>query len=264
MYPNCAFFGGSDRLREQSIHHREVKTMGLKETILHELTSYPFLDCLFRLLVSCLLGTIIGIERSRRFKEAGVRTHIIVCCGAALAMIVSKYGFSDLGGILDGSRTSDPARVAAQVISGISFLGAGVIFKNGSTVRGLTTAAVLWFSACVGLTVGAGMYLTGIFVTLIALLLLIVLHRYALGGDAFTTNRLQFTVKNGFDFNGALMKQLEEWDAQVTESKVNRRRDGTTDYELTVRRREEISYAEIKTFMESRDDILSASNSPIR
>ena len=71
-------------------------------------------------------------------------------------------------------------------------------------------------------------------------------------------------MKNGYDFNGALMRQLEEWDAQVAESKVNRRRDGTTEYELTVRRREEITYAEMKTFMESREDILSCSNSPIR
>lgn len=238
--------------------------MQLLEAIRHELNTLPLLDCTLRLLVSCFLGILIGIERSTRFKEAGVRTHIIVCCGAALSMIVSKYGFADLAGIVDGSRTSDPGRVAAQVISGISFLGAGVIFKNGSTVRGLTTAAVLWFTAGVGLAIGAGLYLTGILATAIALSLMILLHRHALGGDAYSTNRLLFTVKNGFDFNSALMEQLEKWNAQVTESKVSRHRDGLTDYELTVRRREEITYAEMKSFMESRDDILSASNNPIR
>jgi putative Mg2+ transporter-C (MgtC) family protein len=229
-----------------------------------ELTTSPLLDCCCRLIVSCILGMLIGIERSKRFKEAGVRTHIVVCCGAALCMIVSKYGFADLGGILDGSRTSDPARVAAQVVSGIGFLGAGVIFKNGSTVRGLTTAAVLWFSACVGLAVGAGMYVIGVFAALVTLLLLVVLHRHAIGGDAYATNRLQFVVKNGSNFNGALMDQLEQWQAQVSESKVARHRDGTTDYDLTVRRRTEIQYAEMKAFMESRDDIISASNNPIR
>ncbi len=229
-----------------------------------ELTTCPLLDCCCRLAVSCILGMLIGIERSKRFKEAGVRTHIVVCCGAALCMIVSKYGFADLGGILDGSRTSDPARVAAQVVSGIGFLGAGVIFKNGSTVRGLTTAAVLWFSACVGLAVGAGMYVIGVFAALVTLLLLVVLHRHAIGGDAYATNRLQFVVKNGSNFNGALMDQLEQWQAQVSESKVARHRDGTTDYDLTVRRRTEIQYAEMKAFMESRDDIISASNNPIR
>ena len=229
-----------------------------------EITTSPLLDCCCRLAVSCILGMLIGIERSKRFKEAGVRTHIVVCCGAALCMIVSKYGFADLGGILDGSRTSDPARLAAQVVSGIGFLGAGVIFKNGSTVRGLTTAAVLWFSACVGLAVGAGMYVIGVFAALVTLLLLVVLHRHAIGGDAYATNRLQFVVKNGSNFNGALMDQLEQWQAQVSESKVARHRDGTTDYDLTVRRRTEIQYAEMKAFMESRDDIISASNNPIR
>ncbi len=229
-----------------------------------EIATSPLLDCCCRLAVSCILGMLIGIERSKRFKEAGVRTHIVVCCGAALCMIVSKYGFADLGGILDGSRTSDPARLAAQVVSGIGFLGAGVIFKNGNTVRGLTTAAVLWFSAVVGLTVGAGMYVMGILAALVNLLLLVVLHRHAIGGDAYAANHLHFIVKNGYDFNGALMNQMELWQAQVTESKVDRRRDGTTEYDLTVRRRKEIEYAEMKAFMESRDDILSASNSPIR
>ena len=229
-----------------------------------EIATSPLLDCCCRLAVSCILGMLIGIERSKRFKEAGVRTHIVVCCGAAMCMIVSKYGFADLGGILDGSRTSDPARLAAQVVSGIGFLGAGVIFKNGNTVRGLTTAAVLWFSAVVGLTVGAGMYVMGILAALVNLLLLVVLHRYAIGGDAYAANHLHFIVKNGYDFNGALMNQMELWQAQVTESKVDRRRDGTTEYDLTVRRRKEIEYAEMKAFMESRDDILSASNSPIR
>ena len=229
-----------------------------------ELTTCPLLDCCCRLAVSCILGMLIGIERSKRFKEAGVRTHIVVCCGAALCMIVSKYGFADLGGILDGSRTSDPARLAAQVVSGIGFLGAGVIFKNGNTVRGLTTAAVLWFSAVVGLTVGAGMYVMGILAALVNLLLLVVLHRHAIGGDAYAANHLHFIVKNGYDFNGALMNQMELWQAQVTESKLDRRRDGTTEYDLTVRRRKEIEYAEMKAFMESREDVISASNSPIR
>lgn len=242
--------------------------MTLGEYLNSQFTLLQILDFVARLALACVLGTLIGIERSKRFKEAGVRTHIIVCCGAALFMIVSKYGFADLtssaGGNFNGTRGADPARVAAQVVSGISFLGAGVIFKNGGTIRGLTTAAVLWFTAGIGLAVGAGMFWIAIAAALMVFLLMIFLHRHALGGDAFSTNRLQFTVKNGFDFNGALMKQLEDWGAQVAESKVSRRRDGTTEYELTVRRREEISYAEMKSFMESRDDILSASNSPIR
>ena len=219
-----------------------------------------------RLVVACLCGAAIGFERSKRFKEAGIRTHIIVCVGAALAMIISKYGFEDLGGILDGSRTSDPARVAAQVVTGISFLGAGVIFKNGGTIKGLTTAACLWATASIGLAVGCGgsMALIGIFCTILIAGLQILLHRYAVGADAYAANRLQFTVKNGYEFNRSLRKQLEEWDATIAESKVDRRKDGTTDYDITIRRKKEITYDELKEFMELHDEILSASNNPLR
>ena len=244
----------------------------MKETLIAYLNSQfsllQVLDFCGRLLLACVLGAVIGLERSKRFKEAGIRTHIIVCCGAALMMIVSKYGFADMiapgGEELYGTHGTDPARVAAQVVSGISFLGAGVIFKNGSSIKGLTTAAVLWFTAGVGLGVGAGMIWVSIVGTMFVFLVQILLHRYAVGADAYSGNRLQFTVKNGHDFNAALTEQLKKWDAQITDSKVNRRRDGTTEYELTIRRRTEISYDEMKAFMESRPEILSASNSPMR
>lgn len=217
-----------------------------------------------RLLLACALGAGIGFERSKRFKEAGIRTHIIVCVGAALAMIISKYGFEDLGGILDGSRTSDPARVAAQVVSGISFLGAGVIFRNGGSIKGLTTAAGLWVTATIGLAVGSGMYVIAVFSTILIAFLQFLMHRFAIGADAYAGNNLHFTVKNGFHFSLTLEKQLEAWNAQVTESKMDRRKEGTTDYDLTVRRKTEISYDEMKEFMEAHEEIISGSNSPIR
>lgn len=226
------------------------------------------LDFAGRLVLACLCGAAIGYERSKRFKEAGIRTHIIVCCASALFMLVSKYGLADMitadGAFSYGTHGTDPARVAAQVVSGISFLCAGVIFKNEGLVKGLTTAAGLWFTAGLGLAVGSGMIFLGIIATVLISAIQYFMHRYAVGADAYSTNQLQFTVKNGFDFNGALMKQLELWGAQVTESKVDRRKEGTTSYELTIRRKKEISYEEMKSFMESRDDILSASNSPLR
>ena len=227
-----------------------------------EIATSPLLDCCCRLAVSCILGMLIGIERSKRFKEAGVRTHIVVCCGAALCMIVSKYGFADLtnpdGSVFNGIRGADPARVAAQVVSGISFLCAGVIFKNQGTVKGLTTAAGIWVTAGIGLAVGAGMIVPALFATVLVSLLQILMHAYC-------AIRLQFTVRNGYDFNGALERQLETWGAQITESKVTRSIEGgTTDYDLTIRRRDEITYDEFKQFTTEREEILSASNSPIR
>ena len=104
------------------------------------LTLYDNLEFLIRLLLSAGLGALVGLERSKRQKEAGVRTHCIIACTSALFMILSKYSFIDVTTI-DGLRGADPARIAAQVVSGISFLGAGVIFKNGNSIRGLTTAA---------------------------------------------------------------------------------------------------------------------------
>jgi len=220
-----------------------------------------------RLLVACLCGAAVGIERSRRFKEAGMRTHMVVCFAAALIMIISKYGFADLtqpdGSSFPGIRGADSARIAAQVVSGISFLCAGVIYKNGGTVKGLTTAAGIWFTAGIGLAIGAGMYVVGLCGMAIMMVMQFVMHRVAVGGDAYDGNRLQFTVKNGYDFNGALETQLKEWNAQVAESRVTRHKDGTTDYDLTVRRKKSISYAELKSFMEGREDILSVSSSPL-
>ena len=225
------------------------------------------LDLCLRLVLACICGAAIGFERSRRFKEAGIRTHIIVCCAAALMMVVSKYGFADLvrdGVDFAGTKGADPARIAAQVVSGISFLCAGVIFKNAGTVKGLTTAAGVWITSGIGLAVGAGMLVPAVFTTVLICVLQYLMHRFAIGADAYSANRLQFTVQNGYDFNGALEHQLEQWSAQVTDSKVTRKADGTTDYDLTVRRRDEITYQEFKAFTTAREEILSASNSPIR
>ena len=227
-----------------------------------------YLDFMGRLLLACLCGAVIGYERTKRFKEAGIRTHIIVCCAAALFMMVSKYGCADLtaecGAVFNGTRGADPARVAAQVVSGISFLCAGVIFKNEGVVKGLTTAAGLWLTAGLGLAVGSGMIFLGISATVLISAIQYFMHRYAVGADAYAANRIQFTVKSDTGFHEALISQLEQWNAQVAESKIARRRDGTTEYDLILRRRTEISYKELKAFMDSRPEILSASNSPIR
>ena len=119
------------------------------------------LDFFIRMIVACLCGACIGIERTKRFKEAGIRTHIIVCCASALIMVVSKYGFADLTGVdgmdFNGTKGVDASRIASQVVSGISFLGAGLIYKNGSAVKGLTTAAGIWATSGIGLAIGAGL-----------------------------------------------------------------------------------------------------------
>ena len=112
---------------------------------------------LLRLCVACLCGTVIGLDREYRVKDAGFRTHFLVALGSALMMIVSQYGFDELAASRDGLRF-DPGRIAAQVVSGIGFIGAGTIIIHRQLVRGLTTAASLWATAGFGLAAGAGMY----------------------------------------------------------------------------------------------------------
>lgn len=124
-------------------------------------------DFALRLLVAGILGAIIGLDREYRAKEAGYRTHFLVSLGSALIMIVSQYGFQDI--IQENSVTLDPSRVAAQVVSGIGFIGAGTIILQKQIVRGLTTAAGIWATAGIGLAVGAGMYTIGIAATLLTL-----------------------------------------------------------------------------------------------
>ncbi len=127
------------------------------------------------LVTAVICGAAIGVERTLRQKEAGIRTHIIVALGSALIMIVSKYGFFDIVGYADHVNL-DGARLAAQVVTGISFLGAGIIVYKG-TVKGLTTAAGVWTTAGIGLAAGAGMYGIAVYSTLILLVVQIVIHR---------------------------------------------------------------------------------------
>lgn len=123
------------------------------------------------------MGALVGLERTKRQKEAGIRTHCIIACAAAVFMILSKYAFVDPADVL-GLAGADGARIAAQVVSGISFLGAGVIFKNGNSIRGLTTAAGIWATSAIGMAIGAGMYWVGLITTVIMMVAQVVLHRF--------------------------------------------------------------------------------------
>ncbi|WP_118181475.1 MgtC/SapB family protein [Paraburkholderia phosphatilytica] len=127
-------------------------------------------ELISRLIIAAVLGSVIGFERERLSWAAGLRTHMLVCVGSALVMIVSAFGFADVLGARNV--VLDPSRMAAQVVSGIGFLGAGSILLRGEIVRGLTTAASLWSVAAVGLAVGGGMYTAAVAATIIILIIL--------------------------------------------------------------------------------------------
>ena len=131
-------------------------------------------DLILRLCVAGLCGTVIGLDREYRVKDAGFRTHFLVALGSALMMIVSQYGFEGFLATHDGLRL-DPSRIAAQVVSGIGFIGAGTIIIHRQLVRGLTTAASLWATAGIGLAAGGHMYVVAGAATLLTLFALEVL-----------------------------------------------------------------------------------------
>src|SRR5258707_8772229 len=126
-------------------------------------------ELVLRLLIAAGLGSLIGAERERLIWAAGLRTHMLVCVGSCLFMVVSAYGFA---GVIGPGVVLDPSRVAAQVVSGIGFLGAGSILLRGDVVRGLTTAASLWTVAAIGLAVGGGLYIEAVAATIIILVIL--------------------------------------------------------------------------------------------
>jgi putative Mg2+ transporter-C (MgtC) family protein len=140
--------------------------------LLSAIPSLGWDDNLARLSLAAVLGGAIGFERELRDREAGLRTHLLVCLGSALFTIVSAYGFREFLTSGDQVIRADPTRIAAQIVTGIGFLGAGAIIRQGLSVRGLTTAATLWVSAAIGIAAGAGYYpgaVLGTVVTLIAL-----------------------------------------------------------------------------------------------
>ncbi len=153
-------------------------------------------EFLLRLFVAAVLGAAIGLERGYRAKEAGFRTHFLVALGSALFMIISQYGFETL---LIQSRDAglnvrlDPSRIAAQVVSGIGFIGAGTIIFQKQMVRGLTTAAGLWVTSAIGMTCGAGMYMLAVATTVLVLICLETLNLFL---KRFGTRNINITFSS--------------------------------------------------------------------
>ena len=132
------------------------------------------INLIFRIIVAGVCGILIGWERKNRAKEAGIRTHCIVACAATLMMIISKYGFFDMD--FNGEIRLDPSRMAQGIVTGVGFLGAGMIYFQRGTLIGLTTASGIWAVSGIGMAIGAGMYVIGISSTVIILLVQLLFH----------------------------------------------------------------------------------------
>lgn len=155
--------------------------------------------CIIRLIIAGMCGFFIGFERKNRAKEAGIRTHFIVASASALMMIISKYAAIDMGIM------GDPTRIAAQVVTGIGFLGAGMIFVHNRAISGLTTAAGIWATSGIGMSIGAGLYLPGIILTVMILLVQTVFRNFKwMKGH----NAKQITLTTAYAAN--MQEQIEQ------------------------------------------------------
>lgn len=216
-----------------------------------------YLELVLRVIIALLCGAIVGMERSKRLKEAGVRTHTVVAAASAVLMIISKYAFADI--VLSGlsqDKGYDPSRIASQVITGISFLGAGAIFKNGSVIKGLTTAAGIWATCAIGLAIGSGMYIIGVVLTFALLGIQFIMHKIRVGNDKIGSYNITFTVYSSQEFRDALKQKFAEWGAIVEEYSVERRSEGLTTYNYTLKLGKDISDEERNDFFASRSDVV--------
>ncbi len=189
------------------------------------------LECLLRLALAALCGGIIGLEREIRLKEAGVRTHLIVGFASCMMMIVSKYGFFDMLEFAPAHNYDtmklDPSRIAAGLVTAISFLGAGTIFTRNRGITGLTTAAGLWATVGIGMTTGAGMYWLSIFGTCFIVVIQAILHRdHVLVGHVTAAVFVQ--LSDELDGPERLRQALEGLGLTPSGCKFERRDDGVS------------------------------------
>ncbi len=206
---------------------------------------------LVRIVISAACGAAIGIERSKRQKEAGIRTHLIVAIGSALMMIVSKYAFGDVP-------KADASRIAANVITGVSFLGAGVIFVKDSSIKGLTTAAGIWATSGIGLAIGGGMIIVGVFSTILIIVLQIYLHKYAGNIEGALNTYIKVTLKsNQTNVMNRLIQCLDDHQIEVVNQRVKRNKDETYTVNLAIKVPREERVENLSYLLEEDEDVIA-------
>lgn len=214
------------------------------------------IELVIRIVFACLCGAVIGVERTIRLKEAGIRTHTIVSMGAALIMVVSKYGFLDKA-IYNGN--FDASRIASCVVTGISFLCAGVIFVKDNSIKGLTTSAGIWATAGIGLSLGAGMYFVGFAATIVLALVQLVLHRFIGRLDSMTLTEVSLSAIYSPDIIDIVNNLFSARGYQVTGCHVSKNTDNTVSMKLTIKSDREIPFSDIAEIFEENENFLSFS-----
>ena len=221
--------------------------------------SLSYLELTVRLTLSILLGGIIGLERETINKPAGFRTHILVCLGSTIVMLVSLFIFTEF----KGSTNVDPSRIPAQVVSGIGFLGAGTIIIEGANVKGLTTAASLWTVSAIGLAVGVGFYYGAILATFLILLTLIAFNKL----EAFLLKKrylqpIKLLVEDMPGQLGKIGSCLGEMNISIRDVKMENMEEGKLLITLMVRKINNLEYEELKQKLLQMDGIYDITAEP--
>ncbi len=188
------------------------------------------LEYLLRIILAGVLGGFIGIERKRRGKEAGLRTHVIVAMASTLMMVISKYGFSDL--YSNDKISVDPTRIASQIITGIGFLGAGMIFVQKKTIKGLTTAAGVWATAGIGMAIGAGMYLIGVVTAIIIIIVQVLMHKNFKFLQVHNEANISLTIVDSAEAVSYLKTYFSSLNVHVESMSVKKGANSTLDVEI--------------------------------
>ena len=215
--------------------------------------------CLIRIIVAGICGTVVGLERKNRSKEAGIRTHFVVACGAAIIMVISKYAFFDVIGEEFASEVRlDPSRVASTIASGIGFLGAGMIFVHKGSITGLTTAAGIWATSGIGMAIGAGMYVLGIGATIVILCAQLLLHLdfHRNRNARMKVWKIKNVTENGFQMS--LAKELKKHNIEILTSAVEVNDDDSKNYTFTIVLPKTISEEEVIELIKYKSSIAPA------
>ncbi len=206
---------------------------------------------MLKIILSSVCGGLIGFERSLRHKDAGIRTHIILSMGTALFAIISRCGFASAAG--------DATRIAANIVTGIGFLGAGVIFVRGGSIKGLTTAAGIWTTAGIGMAIGSGMYTLGIFSTFFMVAVQFLLHRISPSPEGAASVELTATYRQDSDFLQELQRQSGKLRMEALSVKAVKNKDGTCTAALSLRVGKEKALTDFLSLAAASDKIIDFS-----
>lgn len=204
---------------------------------------------IFRIVLSFFAGALIGFERETHRQPAGLRTHMLICIGSTIIMLLSIY----IPQTYPRFQNGDPGRIAAQVVSGIGFIGAGAILRMGINVRGLTTAASIWAIAAIGLVIGAGMYLTAAIAVVLILIVLIVVEQLEKHFFTPVNTKLLIVHSSNSESDQSVQTTLKNYKIRVIDTNPSFSKPSTFIYQYTITARENTNWIQLNSDIRERD-----------